>query len=248
MSTSETPTPLLPELPRPDESLGVVGLLLRLIEQRYGNDQAERETYRVIAGKTIERLADDIAAAADDPQALSDIVARLRDMAPQPTPPALLRCGMWVGLTAHKMWPAITERRLFVVVAQSADETSMPMPESYETHNPNWCGFVDLGSVECYPWDTKRSDAYRRAVLRARTWLTVNGYEHYLSPSGWDGRVDGTIAEHPEFARRVFTRDQGYTLCLTVGNRPIGGVPSRYERIIVPLDVADIPKPGRARR
>ena len=58
MSTSETPTPLLPELPRPDESRGVVGLLLRLIEQRYGNDQAERETYRVIAGKTIERLAD----------------------------------------------------------------------------------------------------------------------------------------------------------------------------------------------
>ena len=118
-----------------------------------------------------------------------DDATRLRAMAPQPTPPVMLPCGLWLGLTAHKMWPAITERRVVVVVAKSADEQTMPLPDdNHDWHSPRFCGFIDLGTVERYPWD-KDIDVHDHATLAARKWLTENEYQHYLERGGWDGRV-----------------------------------------------------------
>lgn len=239
MSTYDNPLDRLPALPKLQEHLGIAGLLLRLVAKHAGDDLCERETFNIFARVTMERLADDIEAAMRDPAALAEMVTRLRKMAPQPTPPAMLRCGLWVGRTARKMWPAITERRIVVVVAQSVDETTMPLPDDkHDWHDPRWCGFIDLGSVELYPWD-ERSHALDRATLLARKWLTENQYHHYLAGGGYDGRADGRIAEHPAFTQRVITRDVGYTLGFGTSRGPIGGVTSRFERAAVPLDAAD---------
>lgn len=234
MST-DTNAPLLPDLPLLDHSLGAIGFLLRLIESQHKDDPGSKEGYRLLAGRAIANLASRIEAAAGDPSALAEIVTEIRSLIPEPVQPLRYAVRLWIGRGSGEMLDLDDQPGRYISVVMSKAPGEEPPTPEHDTHDPKWCGWIDIGEITVYPWDAE--DHKYLDILRcqlARQWAVGNGLPHAIY-SSWNAYIAANVVEHPNFQQRVIRRE-------TMGVGLIFSSPGGYylkpahEEAVVPLE------------